>query len=133
MSKEEITLKSLRIKFIEMHESDEQIIRKYINTQVMSKQHPLDADGGGHTPKAQREDVRLIINDLAIEVHTHETDKLPEQTFKGLVTDLSAGGMCLSIDPDIYISKNSVADLHLDFIKEKFTVKGIILGLQYQD
>lgn len=118
--------KLLRVMFPDVSAGDEQVIRKYINDALIGKTAQVDALDESNI----RKDVRVTFRDQYIKVTTKAGVKLPKQVFQASIKDLSTGGTCLGVDVEQKVIKNGLATLHLDFVKEGFTIVGKILGLK---
>ncbi|NRA47109.1 MAG: PilZ domain-containing protein [Oligoflexales bacterium] len=119
--------KTIRVKFI-LKRDDEEAIWKFINDSLRNKASKIKAS---QTSKKSdgREDVRITFEyEVITMISIERTKKLPEQTIKAHLIDLSLGGAALAIAPDQVVVPNSHGIINLGFLRPSRNIKIAVLA-----
>lgn len=119
--------KRVRVAFEQIQKADEALLRIKINSMLRTGQAIAEASIHGR-PASNRDDVRIILNNIMINVVALETPKLVQQEFHGLVCDLSARGSCLGVPEYVKLQKGGEVLLTLSFLDPPLKLKGTVLG-----
>ena len=119
--------KMIRVRFV-LKREDEEAIWKFINESLRNKASKIKAS---QTSKKSdgREDVRITFEyEVVVMISIERKKKLPEQTIKGHLIDLSLGGAAINIGPDQVVVPNSHGIVNLGFLRPSRSIKISVLG-----
>ena len=117
----------IRVKF-NLSREDEEAVWQFINESLRNRNSRIKSS---HTSKKSdgREDVRIVFDyEVDIMISIKATKKLPEQTIKGKLIDLSLGGAAIGIGSDEVILPNSLGVINLAFLRPSRNIKMSVLG-----
>ena len=125
--------KKIKVSFEGVDEVLHQKLIQFINDSIMNQKAKADDHTQTILAKSKREHVRINFDNFFIKAKAYKTTKLPEQEFEAMVLDMSIGGVCLCVDPNVKLTKSSIIDLFVDEVEKDLIIKARILGLQYDD
>lgn len=119
--------KMIRVKF-NLSREDEEAIWKFINESLRNKASKIKPSSTARKSDG-REDVRIIFQyEVIAMISIEQTKKLPEQSMKAKLLDMSLGGAALAIEPDQVILPNSLGVINLSFLKPGRNIRMLVLG-----
>ena len=131
--KKQPQVKEVRLKFCKLSSREQKAIEDFISKNISADKGTADQQFNPGSPEEKRQGVRVVLSDYEVRVHVDASPTLEAQDFKGELADLSVGGCCIRVAQDVKLTKNSKANISLEFILPKFKTEVEILGLQYDD